>query len=84
MAKYIIEHDRKSCIGCAACEAIAPEFWSISDDGKANPKSAKLEKQGTGVSVEISDNDFQTNKDAADSCPVNAIHITDEKGKRVI
>ena len=27
MAKYTIDHDRPTCIGCAACEAIAPEFW---------------------------------------------------------
>jgi len=31
-----LEHDRPNCIGCGACVAVAPDFWEMDDDGKAN------------------------------------------------
>jgi len=36
MAKYKIEFDREACIGAAACVVSAPEFWKITDDGRAD------------------------------------------------
>lgn len=87
MAKYTIDHDRPTCIGCAACEAISPDFWIMSEDGKSDVKGAKIVKEGDEIKQELLDieeKDFQTNKDAADACPVNCIHILDENKKRII
>ena len=72
--KYLIEHDRPNCIGCGACVAVAPEHWDMNDDGKAdiiNGKNRKDEWQ----ELEISEEEFKVNMEAAESCPVNVIHL---------
>jgi len=87
MAKYTIDHDRPICIGCAACEAVAPDFWVMADDGKSDVKGAEVTKEGDVIvreTLEIDEKDFQTNKDAAESCPVNCIHILNEKKEKII
>ena len=33
---------------------------------------------------EASEEEFASVKEAADVCPVNAIHLTDEEGKKII
>ncbi len=85
--KFTIDHDRPTCIGCAACEAIAPEFWVMSEDGKSDVKGSQVIKEGDEIKqelLEIEEKDFTLNKDAADACPVNCIHILDEHKKRII
>ncbi len=72
--KYKLQHDRPNCIGCGACEAVAPELFEMKDDGKVQLKTGK--EAGNGIwGLEILEKDFQAAKDAADSCPVNVIHI---------
>ena len=53
----------------AACS----EEWEIGEDGKARPKSGKLNPEKNTYEKEV--NDVGCNKAAADSCPVNIIHI---------
>lgn len=72
--KYKVEHDRESCIGCGACCAVCPAFWEMAGDGKSTYKGK----------AEIEEGDFKCNKEAADSCPVNVIHITDVEAKKKI
>ena len=82
--KYILQHDRPNCIGCAACEAVAPDFWEMNEDGKSDIKNAKNLENGW-QQLEIDEKNFVENKDAADSCPVNVIHIVrKETGERII
>jgi len=69
---YKIEHDVSGCIGCGACASICPKYWTM-----AGAKSKPLKK-------EFPDADLKCNKEAAESCPVNVIHIIDDKGKKVI
>lgn len=57
MAK--INLDRSLCIGCGVCNAIAPEVFSIGDDGLA----ILLVSEADGA------------EDAAASCPVGAITV---------
>lgn len=84
MGRYKIEHDRPNCIGCAACAAVAPDFWEMNADGKSDLKGAAKAADG-GEEKDIEDKDYATNRSAADSCPVNVIHIKDkEKNERVI
>ena len=83
-SKYILQHDRPNCIGCAACEAVAPEFWEMNQDGKSDIKNGKSLDNGWQELL-IAEKRFQENKDAADSCPVNVIHIVKkETGKRLV
>lgn len=77
--KHKVKHDRDNCIGCSACAMICSNFWSMGDDGKANLKDAENNE------LEIDEADFDCNKEAADSCPVNVIHIEDtESGDSII
>ena len=87
MVNFKIEHDRPGCIGCGACASVAPEFWKMSDgDGKSDLIGSKEIKEGpTIVKEELEMDDVKNNKDAADSCPVNVIHIIDQKtGQKLI
>lgn len=71
-----IIHDRANCIGCGSCSAICPDFWEMSDDGKAMLKGGKHKKDGGDiVKSELQVKDVGCNQDAASSCPVNVIKI---------
>lgn len=52
--------DKKKCIGCGACEAICSEVFHMNSDGKAEAESETTLKCA---------------KEAADSCPVQAISV---------
>ena len=82
MADYKILHDRPGCIGCGACAAVAPEYWEMNQDGKSDLKSHK--EVGTNQEREIAEPEFKANKEAADSCPVNVIHLFGKDGKKLI
>ena len=72
--KYVINHDRDQCIGCGACAAICPDNWEMAEDGLAKPRK-----------LEITEDELSCNREAAESCPVNCIHIyeiTEEGGKK--
>ena len=74
MPKYKIEHDRPNCIGCGACAAVYEENWFMEEDGKSN-----LNK------VDFEETEYEGNRDAADSCPVNVIHIVNtETGEKLL
>ncbi|GFI40372.1 ferredoxin [Thomasclavelia cocleata] len=50
----------ESCIGCGACTAVAPDVFEIGDDGLA---------------VVVSEENIDGAKEAAESCPVEAIEV---------
>ncbi len=80
MAKKIkITQEQEKCIGCGACAAICPQTWEMNSNNKAVPKGAK--KAGKNLILEL--DALSCNKEAAESCPVNCIHIEDN-GKKVI
>ncbi len=81
--KYVLQHDRPNCIGCAACAAVAPDFWEMHDGGKSDIKGGK-DKEDGWQEREIEEKDFEINKEAADSCPVNVIHIVKKDSKEKI
>ena len=76
--KFTIEHKRSDCIGCGVCVSLAPAFWEMGDDGKAKLKGNKANKR------QVEEKDLPKNKAAAESCPVNVIHITDPDGNKLI
>lgn len=65
-----IEVDKDACIGCGSCATIAPEVFELGDDAKAKVK----DKDGS---------DPETILSAAESCPAAAIHLYDQKKKKV-
>lgn len=66
-----IETDREKCISAGTCVALAPDVFDLDEEGKVRLKDLK----GT---------DEQTIIDAARSCPVQAIEIYDDNGKRIV
>jgi len=77
MAVKII-HDRPVCIGCGACAAVCPDYWEMAGD-KSHLKGSKA--QGEQFVLEVPK--AGCNNEAAQSCPVNCIHI-EENGKKLI
>lgn len=60
------EIDRELCIGCGLCEDLCPEVFELREDGYAY------------VLVESPDPElYGCTRDAADSCPVDAIAIAE-------
>ena len=81
--KYRIEHDRDICIGCSACASVCPEYWVMESDGKSSIKghtrTGNGEEEILGTNEQPLENDFDGNMDAAESCPVNCIHLKEVK-----
>lgn len=80
---YKIKHDRPNCIGCGACAAVCEKFWEMDEDGKSNIVGGKKMPDGT-EELEIEDKDFEENQEAAEVCPVNVIHLYNDKGEKLI
>jgi ferredoxin len=63
MAKYKVEVDTNTCIGCRACTVICDNFVPNGDKVKV-------------VNSTIEQADLKLNKEAEEGCPVQAIKIT--------
>ncbi len=74
-----IIHDVETCIGCGACAASCPDYWEMGGGGKSALKNAKSEGKNKVLEVK----ETGCNMSAAQSCPVNCIHI-EEDGKKII
>ncbi len=51
----------ESCIGCGACTGVAPDVFEMNDEGLAS----------------VVGDDVTSAKEAAESCPVEAIEVED-------
>lgn len=70
----IITHQRDKCIGCNYCVEEAPERWAMSQkDGKSILIDGKDSKGF--FTVRVHDDEFLSNYNAAESCPVNIIQV---------
>ncbi|MFH1591484.1 MAG: ferredoxin [archaeon] len=74
---FKINHNRPDCIGCAACAAVAPETWEMKDDGKSSIIGGSTDDK-EWEHMDFPEEQFEKQKEAADSCPVNVIHIIDK------
>jgi ferredoxin len=75
---YQIVFDRPNCIACKACEVIAPEHWKISaEDGKSEVVGGSKTADGK-MTRDIDDAALEANLNAAQSCPVNVIHLVNK------
>ena len=67
---------KDTCIGCGACTVIANNIFEIGDDGLAETISPYTEEDKKVK--EIPAEEFDNVVDAAESCPVGAIEVTEE------
>lgn len=66
-----IIYNVEKCIGCGLCASLCPDFWEMKDDdNKAHLKGQKSETEEQAEADES-----QCAKEAAESCPVQAIEI---------
>lgn len=68
---WTVEVDHAVCIGSAPCTAMAPNTFGLNDEAKAV------------ILATVDQDDAETILNAARACPVAAIIIKDETGKRV-
>ena len=61
----IVKVEKETCIGCGACVSVASEVFEIDDEGKAFVKEGKIDEEKA--------------KEGADTCPVQAIKITENE-----
>lgn len=62
--------DRNLCIGCGNCESIAPGVF-------------KLDEEGLATVIDPNGDTEETIREAAESCPEEAIILQDESGKQI-
>ena len=68
--KVIQQH--QNCIGCGSCAAICPKYWEMAEDGKSKLLNSTHNAEGN---YELETKDIECNQEAANSCPVQIIHI---------
>ena len=82
--KYIVQYDRKICIGAGVCAAIDDKHWEMVKDGKASLKESS-EKPEKIFEREISESELEEVKRAAEGCPPSAIHIfRKDTGEKIV
>lgn len=69
--KLTMRIDQDLCIGAATCIALAPKAWALDDQAKAFILDTVEQESDEAL------------LDAAKSCPVMAIFITDENGNQI-
>jgi len=58
--------DKDACIGCGLCADTCPDVFSLGDDGKADVKSQEAARANLSCV-----------KDAASTCPTEAIKVVE-------
>lgn len=66
--------EREKCIGCGSCAALCPKYWEMAEDGKSSLKNSVTNAEGN---YELEVEAAECNKEAADACPVQIIHIVE-------
>ena len=85
MAKYLVQYERKGCIGAAICAAVDPENWVMNADAKADLIDGVFNEATQMWEREIDESQLEVMKAAAEGCPAIVIHITNkETGEKLI
>ena len=80
MARFKIIHERPKCIACGSCAAVAPKYWEMSStDGLADLKGCTM--NGENEERIVDEKEAVLNREAADVCPVQIIHVDEIKKK---
>jgi len=83
--KFLVQYDRKTCIGSGTCAAICPSHWKMEEDGKAKLIGSIFNEQTQMFEKLVDETQFVDNKTAAEGCPPNCIHIINkETGEKII
>jgi len=64
---------REKCISCGSCVALCPKYFEMGEDGRSMIKGSKKNQKTGNFELEIKE--VGCAKDAAETCPVQIIHI---------
>lgn len=82
--KITVRIDENVCIGSGSCVVMAQEYFALAADGKAIVKDSQSgKKQGRELILEVNETQKEHIVQAAQACPVIAISIVDEKGRKL-
>jgi ferredoxin len=82
--KVKVTVDDKVCIGSGTCVVLASKYFELNDDGKAELKpSERAKTKGSELELDVTSSGKEKLLQAASACPVQAIRIVDEKGKKI-
>ena len=71
---FKVLHEKKDCISCGACAAIAPDQWEMDEENMSQLIGGK--EVGENWELEFdSDKHKEEYIEAADVCPVRIIHV---------
>ncbi|PIN80078.1 ferredoxin [Candidatus Woesearchaeota archaeon CG10_big_fil_rev_8_21_14_0_10_32_9] len=84
--RYTIVYTKNECIGAFACVAAEPDTWKQVEDRDKADLIGGILKMGDEEEVYVKEVDeLNNNLEAAQSCPVNCIHIIDNQtGRKII
>jgi len=83
MPKIRVKVGPELCIGAAACAVVAAETFKMNDENKAHVLDHGKDDQVYEREIEVTDEELSDIILAAESCPVLAVSITDETGKKI-
>ena len=69
--------EQQKCIGCGSCQALCPKYFEMSENGKAELKGSTKNPQTQNEELDTEED--KTLEEAAESCPMQCIHIIKEK-----
>lgn len=75
MAKTKVTIDRDECISCESCWTVCPEFFEQNSVDSWSQVAAKYQTGGDPAQGEAPEELLDKVKEAADSCPVQIIHV---------
>jgi len=83
--KIRIKVDEDLCIGAASCVTIAPGTFVMNDENKAEVLDHGDNKGEPTYErwLEVTEEEFETIRLGAESCPTLAVFIFDESGKQI-
>jgi len=75
MAKTKVTIVREECISCESCWTVCPEFFAQNSTDSWSEIVAKYRVGGNSAEGEAPEDLMDKVKEAADSCPVQIIHV---------
>jgi len=81
--KFYIKLNKDKCIGCGSCSVLCEKYFEMDENGLSHLKKSNREGEYEilGSKEEPLKEDYESTKEAEESCPVNAIEVVelDEK-----
>ena len=79
----VVEYNQERCIGAKKCIERAPDYFSFNNE-KAVLKNSSFKKGEWRLQTDVEEDQLKRLVSAAESCPVNAISISDPNGKVIV